>query len=64
MTEENIRIDIGIDIGYNVKGGVIADRLLVRESVIFPGSPSSLSSVCNFDKVNLHFRPLCEMLSA
>ena len=33
MTEGNILMVIGIDIGYNLKDGIIADRLLVWEPV-------------------------------
>ena len=64
MTKGNIRMVIEVDIGYNMKDGLMADRFLVWEPVIFPGAPPSLSSVCTFDKVSLQFRPLCEMLQA
>lgn len=64
MTEGNIQMVIGVDIGCKVKNGLIADRLLFWEPVIFPGNPRSLSSVYTFDKVSLQFRPLCELLQA
>lgn len=49
MTEGNILMVIGIDIGYNLKDGIIADRLLVWEPVELPGSPPSLSSVSDWN---------------
>lgn len=42
MTEADIRRLIGVDMGYDVKDGLIAGRLLVWELFIVPRSPFSL----------------------
>lgn len=43
MTEGDIRRLIGVDMGYDVKDGLIADRLLVWELFIVPRSPLSIT---------------------
>lgn len=63
MTEVNMRIVIGLEIGYRRKNDEVVDRVLVWEPTVSGTSPG-LSSTCKFDEVSLQPRPLCKVLRA
>lgn len=63
MTEGNVRMVIGLEIGYRRKNNEVVDRMLVWEPTV-SGTPPGLSFTCKFDEVNLQPRPLSKLLRA
>ena len=62
MTEGDIRRLIGVDMGYDVKDGLIADSLLVWELFIVPRSPLSITKdEMRSQNYELNFRTVAQI---